>query len=373
MQPPIAVQTPGRDKAISMLVIDGSHGEGGGAVLRNSLALSAVLGIPIRIENIRSKRPNPGLQAQHLTAVRALARVCRSSTEGAELGSLALTFRPGSSPVSGEYSWDVSEARKGGSAGATTLIFQALLMPLLLADGRSRVFLRGGTHVAWSPPFHYLGLVYLPLLRRMGISTTIEIERWGWYPIGGGILTAQISGSSAALSDLRALELEERGALRRVFGISALSNLPAHIAERQKLQAEKELRAKGFDPEIEIVDAPARGQGTMVFLVAEFEHVQAGFTSLGSKGKPAETVAEEAVEGFLHYYESGMALDQYLADQLVLPLALAKGKSSFTASRITQHLLTNAWIVEQLLGREIIVDGEQGEAGKVTILGLKDV
>ncbi len=356
-----------------MLVIDGSHGEGGGAVLRNSLALAAVLGIPVRIESIRSKRPNPGLQAQHLTTVRALARVCRASTEGAELGSSALTFRPESSPQSGEYSWDVSKARKGGSAGATTLIFQALLMPLLLAEGESRVFLRGGTHVAWSPPFDYLDLVYLPILRRMGIRTTIGIERWGWYPIGGGVVTAQIRGSNAALSDLRALELEERGGLRRVFGISALSNLPEHIAERQKLQAEKELRARGFDPEIEIVEAPAEGQGTMVFLVAEFEHVRVGFTSLGRKGKPAETVAEEAVGEFLRHFESEMALDQHLADQVVLPLALAKGRSSFTTSRVTQHLLTNAWIVEQLLGREIIVDGEQGEAGKVTILGLKDV
>jgi RNA 3'-terminal phosphate cyclase (ATP) len=356
-----------------MLVIDGSHGEGGGAVLRNSLALAAVLGIPVRIESIRSKRPNPGLQAQHLTAVRALARVCRASTEGAELGSSALAFRPETSPQSGEYSWDVSKARKGGSAGATTLVFQALLLPLLLADGDSRVSLRGGTHVAWSPPFHYLEQVYMPILRRMGIRTTIGIERWGWYPMGGGVVTAQIEGSSAALSGLQALQLEKRGELRRLSGISALSNLPAHIAERQKRQAEKELRARGFDPEIEIVDAPAKGQGTMLLLVAEFEHVWAGFTSLGKRGKPAETVAEEAVVELLRYLESGMALDQHLADQLVLPLALAKGRSSFTTSRITQHLLTNAWIVEQLLGREIVVDEGQGRAGKVTILGLKDV
>ena len=111
----------------------------------------------------------------------------------------------------------------------------------------------------------------------------------------------------------------------------------------------------------------------MVFLVAEFEQVRAGFTSLGRKGKPAETVAEEAVEEFLRYYESGAALDQHLADQLILPLALAKGTSSFTTCRITQHLLTNAWIVEQLLGRKVVIDGEQGKAGKVTVLGLEDV
>jgi RNA 3'-terminal phosphate cyclase (ATP) len=355
---------------MSMLTIDGSYGEGSGAVLRNSLALSAVLGTPMRVESIRANRPNPGLQAQHLTAVRALARVCRAEVEGASLGSSTLTFNPGSVPRSGEYSWDVSQARKGGSAGATTLVFQALLVPLRFADGNSRLFLRGGTHVAWSPPFHYLEAVYLPMLRRMGISTRIDIERWGWYPKGGGVLTAQIEGSS---SNLRGLELNERGALRKLWGISALSNLPGHIAERQKRLAEERLRARGFHPEMEIVDAPATGMGTMVFLVAEFEQVRAGFTSLGRKGKPAETVAEEAVEGFLHYYDSDMALDQHLADQLVLPLALAKGESSFTTCCITQHLLTNAWLVERLLGTEIVIEGERGKAGQVTIAGRRDV
>jgi RNA 3'-terminal phosphate cyclase (ATP) len=356
-----------------MLILDGSHGEGGGAVLRNSLALSAVLGVPTRVENIRVHRSKPGLQAQHLTAVRALARICNAEVEGAELGSSALTFSPRSSPRSGEYSWDVSQARKGGSAGATTLVFQALLVPLLLADGDSRLFLRGGTHVAWSPPFHYLESVYLPVLRGMGIRARVDIERWGWYPAGGGVLTAQISNLSPALAGLRGLELEQRGTLRRLSGISALSNLPEHIAERQKRQAEKTLRARGFHPEIEIVHAPATGRGTMVFLVAEFEQVRAGFTSLGRKGKPAETVAEEATEEFLGYYESGATFDRYLADQLILPLALAKGRSSFTTCRITQHLLTNAWIVEQLLGRRIEIEGEEGKAGRVTILGRDDV
>jgi RNA 3'-terminal phosphate cyclase (ATP) len=347
---------------VSMLILDGSYGEGGGAVLRNSLALSAVLGVPMRIKSIRANRPQPGLQAQHLTVVRALARVCRAKVEGASLGSATLTFSPGSSPRSGEYSWDVSQARKGGSAGATTLVFQALLMPLLFADGRSRLFL--------SPSFHYLEAVYLPILRRMGISTRIDIERWGWYPKGGGVLTAQIDGSS---SNLRGLEQNERGALTKLWGISALSNLPRHIGERQKQRAEEKLRARGFHPEMEIVDAPATGMGTTVFIAAEFEQVRAGFTSLGTKGKPAETVAEEAVEGFLHYYDSEMALDQHLADQLVLPLALAKGKSSFTTCRITEHLLTNAWVVGQLLGTEIVVEGERGKPGQVTIAGRRDV
>ena len=355
-----------------MLVIDGSHGEGGGAVLRNSLALAAVLGEPIRIERIRIKRPKPGLQAQHVTAVRALAQVCRAKVEGAELGSAALTFRPQSSPRSGEYSWDVAEARKGGSAGASSLVFQALLVPLLHADGDSRLFLRGGTHVAWSPPFQYLERVYLPTLSRMGAHVGVQIERWGWYPIGGGVVAGQVTGVGSGFSTMPGLELNDRGRLRRLSGLSALSNLPGHIAERQRRQAEMILRAEGFEPEIEIVDAPSKGQGTMLFLLAEFDNVWAGFTSLGRRGKPAEKVAEEACDEFLHYHETEAAVDRYLADQLVLPLALAEGGSSYSTCRITQHLLTNAWIVDQILGREVAVEGEQGKAGTVSIAGRRD-
>lgn len=356
-----------------MLVIDGSHGEGGGAVLRNSLSLSAVLGQPISIENIRIRRPNPGLQAQHLTAVRALAKVCRAEVEGAELGSLSLTFQPYSPPRSGEYSFDVAEARKGGSAGATSLILQALLVPLLFAEGDSRVFLRGGTHVAWSPPFHYLESVYLPTVARLGVKARVDIERWGWYPIGGGVVTAQITGARGELAGAPGLQLTERGQFKRLTGITASSNLPGHIAPRQRRQAERTLSTAGFEGEIEIVDAPASGQGTLFFLVAEFENVRAGFASLGRKGKPAEQVADEACTDFLAYFESGAALDQHLADQLVIPLALAKGESSFTTCRITQHLLTNAWIAKRFLGRQVDVEGEEGKVGRVNIAGRTDV
>ena len=350
-----------------MMVIDGSHGEGGGAVVRGALSLSAVLGEPIRIENIRVKRPNPGLQAQHLTGVRAIAKICRARLRGAELGSRALTFTPRSSPQSGDYSWDVAEARKGGSAGATSLVFQALLLPLVMADGNSRLFLRGGTHVAWSPPFHYLQMVYLPTLARVGIEADVAIEEWGWYPIGGGVVAAQITGLARAASQIRGLELNERGELRGLSGMSAVSNLPEHIAGRQKRQAESVLRREGFDPRIEIVDAPSKGRGTALFLLAEFENVRAGFTSLGRKGKPAEKVAEEACAEFLEYYSTGAALDQHLADQLILPMALAQGDSTFTTCRITQHLLTNAWVVEQFLDSRFVVEGREGAPGSVII------
>jgi RNA 3'-terminal phosphate cyclase (ATP) len=356
-----------------MLVIDGSHGEGGGAVLRNSLSLSAVLGQDTRIENVRATRRNPGLQAQHLTAVRALATACKAELEGAELGSLSLTFRPRSRPRSGEYAWDVAAARRGGSAGATTLVFQALALPLLCAEGDSTLVLRGGTHVAWSPPFHYLQSVCLPMLRQMGAEARVDIERWGWYPLGGGLITARIAGLGSDTSSLQGITIDSRGPIRRISGISATSNLPAHIAQRQKDQAEKVLHAEGLEAHIDLVDAPAQGQGTLVFLAAEFEKAVAGFTALGRKGKPAERVADEACQHLLRYYRSGAALDQYLADQLVIPLSMAEGPSSFSTCRITQHLLTNAWIVEQFLGQHVSIKGTEGKAGEVSIPGRAHV
>ncbi|NIO68891.1 MAG: RNA 3'-phosphate cyclase [Anaerolineae bacterium] len=349
-----------------MITIDGSYGEGGGQVLRTSLTLAALLGEPVRIENIRAKRPKPGLQAQHLTGVLATAQICNAELKGAELGSQTLTFTPQSPLQAGDYTFDVAEARKGGSAGSTSLVFQTLLLPLAFTDGDSHLTIRGGTHVAWSPPFHYLQHVYLPTLARMGIEATVEINQWGWYPIGGGEIRARVKGqgirdggASPIPYPLSPVTLVERGELKRLWGISALSNLPAHIAQRQKRQAERLLRERGFTPEIEIVDAPSPGQGTVVFLVAEFENVVAGFTSYGARGKRAEKVAEEACREFIQYYDSGQALDKHLADQLILPMSLAAGQSGFTTCEVTQHLLTNVGVVERLMGVKAEIEGKE--------------
>jgi RNA 3'-terminal phosphate cyclase (ATP) len=352
-----------------MIVINGSYGEGGGQVLRTSLTLSALLGEPMRIENIRAKRRKPGLQAQHLTGVWAIAEICDAELKSADLGSLTLTFKPQSPPRAGEYSFDVAEARKGGSAGATSLVFQTLLLPLAFAPGQSRLTIRGGTHVAWSPPFHYLKHVYLPILARMGLEARVEIEKWGWYPIGRGEMTATIRGRKE--SRLSGLDLVERGELKRLWGISATSNLASHIGQRQKKRAVGTLRKHGFDPRIEIVDAPSPGQGTVVLLVAEYENAVAGFSSLGERGKPAEKVAEEACREFITYHQSGACLDKHLADQLILPLTLASGPSAFTTCEITQHLLTNVWVVEQFLDVRFEIEGEEGQRGKVHILTSK--
>jgi RNA 3'-terminal phosphate cyclase (ATP) len=349
-----------------MLVIDGSHGEGGGQVLRTTLALSAITGQPVRLERIRAGRRKPGLMPQHLTSVRAVAKVCDAELEGARLDSQELTFVPRSAPIAGQYTFDVAQFAKGGSAGAVTLILQTILLPLALADGTSQVMLRGGTHVAWSPPFDYVKRVYLPALMRMGIKAKANIERWGWYPIGGGEVRATIEGQGAGRSPA-GLDLRERGALLRVRGLSASSNLPRHIGTRQESAALQALRSNRVNARIDVLEAPSKGQGTVVFLWAEFDNAMAGFTSLGERGKPAERVAEEAADQLVQFLHSGAALDRHLADQMILPMALAAGPSRLTTEVVTQHLLTNAWVVNQFFPGRIRVEGEEGRPGECWI------
>jgi RNA 3'-terminal phosphate cyclase (ATP) len=349
-----------------MLVIDGSYGEGGGQVLRTSLALSAITGQPVQIVKIRAGRRKPGLAPQHLTGVRAIAKVCAADVDGDKLNSQELSFSPGSAPQAGRYTFDVAQVTKGGSAGAVSLIFQTVLLPLALAEGASQLTLRGGTHVAWSPPLDYLKRVYLPTLARMGVQAKVNVQKWGWYPVGGGEVEAVVQGTGSkqrATSRLNGLDLNERGPLLRVRGVSASSNLPKHIRMRQEVAALQALRASGINARIDVVDTPSKGQGTVVFLWAEFENAAAGFTSLGKLGKPAERVAEEAVDQLLAFVHGDAALDRHLADQLVLPLALAGGPSRFTTEAATQHLLTNAWVVNQFLPGRVRVEGAEGQPG----------
>jgi RNA 3'-terminal phosphate cyclase (ATP) len=339
-----------------VLTIDGSHGEGGGQILRTALALAAISGRAIRFEKIRAGRKNPGLAAQHLTGVRAIAAICDAGVSGDELGSQSLSFAPGGSPQAGDYVFDVAEAREGGSAGATSLVLHTVLLPLALAEGDSTVVIRGGTHVAWSPSFDYARDVWLPALSQMGVSATLELDRWGWYPAGQGEIQVVVKGLGRELSPVY---LVKRGALRRVWGRAVAANLPSHIPQRMATRANSLLRGAGVDARIEPLRVRAACAGAGIFLTAEYEAVRAGFSVLGAKGKPSEAVAEEAVAAVLAHRDSGAALDQYLADQLVLPLALSGGTSSFSAERVSRHLKTNVWVLEQFGLARISIKGRQ--------------
>jgi RNA 3'-terminal phosphate cyclase (ATP) len=345
-----------------MLLIDGSYGEGGGQVLRTSLALAAITGQPVEIESIRSGRRKPGLKPQHLTGVRAAAKICDAEVQGARLKSQALTFVPRSAPKAGSYTFDVAQVAKGGSAGSVSLILQTMLLPLALAEGTSQLTIRGGTHVAWSPPFDFIKRVYLPTLSRMGIGARVNIRKWGWYPIGGGEIKATVEGKGRDTLPT-GLDLGQRGARLRVRGLSASSNLPKHIRTRQERSVLQALRSRGVNARIDVVDAPSKGMGTVVFCWAEFENSTAGFTSLGERGKPAEQVAEEAAGELLGFLQGDAAVDRFLADQLVLPMALAGGPSRFSTELVTQHLLTNAWVVNRFFPGRVRVEGEEGQPG----------
>lgn len=347
------------------LRIDGGYGEGGGQILRTALALSSLTKRPIEIYDIRRGRKKPGLQPQHLTSVLAAQKISSADILGAELGSKTLRFAP-KAPQGGVYSFNVSE--KKGSAGSVSLILQAILLPLLFAEAESNIEIIGGTHVPWSPPFHYLDHIFLPIVKRMGLDIKLKLERWGFYPKGGGIVRGEVSPVS-----LSPIDLKERGGLKKIWGVSAVSNLPISIAERQRDAASKILKENGFRPEIDIVDAPSIGQGTFLLIVVEFENSIAGFSSLGQKGKRAEEVGEEATKTFLDFYRSGASVDPHLADQILPFLALAhtngeaKGGSVLTTSRISRHLLTNVWLIEQFIPVRFSVDGKEGGKGMVRV------
>jgi RNA 3'-terminal phosphate cyclase (ATP) len=338
-----------------MLHLDGSYGEGGGQILRTALSFSALLGRPVRMENIRTGRPKPGLRPQHLTAVQALARITRAEVTGAEINSQALTFSP-RRPQPGSYLFDV--AAKTSSAGSVTLIAQALVPPLLKADRPSTLILRGGTHVPWSPPAHYLEYVFLPALGQMGAGVALTLVRWGWYPRGGGEIRLTVS----PLRSLTPVDWRTPAAVGSLRAISAASRLPEHVARRQAQRLRERL---GPALAVDTVAASGLDPGSLVLLWSPL----AGFDALGARGKPAERVADEAADAYLGFRESGAAVDPHLADQLVLYLAQAQGTSTFTTSTITSHLLTNLWVVEQFLGPTFRVQGNLGEPGEIICQG----
>jgi RNA 3'-phosphate cyclase len=343
-----------------LLEIDGSQGEGGGQVLRTALALSILTGRPLRLFNLRARRPKPGLMAQHLRSLDAAAAVSHAEVTGAALHSQQITFRPGKLD-SGRYKFEI------GTAGATGLVLQTIFLPLSLAGAASSVSITGGTHVPWSPCFHYLDLHWLPVLQRCGFDARLKLEAAGYYPQGGGRIDATVRPAGTP----QPLDLTWRGALKRVRGVSAVSNLSAEIGERQKRHTLRRLESLSWpaapDLRIQSIQLPSPGKGTLLLLQAEFEGGACCYFGLGAPGKPAERVADEAVDLLLEFLESGAAIDQYLADQLVVPLALAQGESRLFTSRVTEHLLTVAAIVQAFLPVQVEIEGQAGRPGLVWV------
>jgi RNA 3'-terminal phosphate cyclase (ATP) len=256
-------------------------------------------------------------------------------------------------PQAGQYTFDVTEARQGGSAGAVTLILQTILIPLALANGSSKVILKGGTHVAWSPPVTYVEEVYLPTLRQLGVQAEVKLNAWGWYPRGGGEVELWVTGKRKPLSDLQLLE---RGALRQIRGLAVVTELPAHIPQRMANRAANLLQQANLPAQIEPVRERGIAPGAGIFLTAEYEHGRAGFSALGGRGIPAERVAETAVQELLDFHTRAVPVDPYLGDQLLLPLALSSETSQYRVASISKHLTTNAWVIEQFKLANIAIE-----------------
>ncbi len=347
------------------LVLDGSHGEGGGQILRSALSLAAITGRPARIEKIRALRRKPGLAAQHLTAVRAVAILCGAQVRGDAIGSSELDFSPQGPVQAGAYDFDVAAARKGGSAGSAPLVLQAMLVPLALCDGPSQVTLRGGTHVPWSPSFDFIRDVWLAALGRIGISAGIKLDSWGWYPAGGGQIGCAIAGGA---SEIRPVSLLDRGKFHRVTGRAVAAHLPVHIAARMADRATDLLAQEGIAATIEAEAVESVSSGAGIFLTAHYENVHCGFAGHGKRGKPAEEVAADTVELVLSHRRSRAALDVHLADQLILPLALATGPSEYSVERLTRHIETHAWLVEQFGLARVTLSQQADGTGVVRIM-----
>ncbi len=362
-----------------MIRIDGSYGEGGGQIIRTAVALSAVTGTEVTISNIRSNRPKPGLKAQHMSAIRTAADMTCARISGLKSGSTELTFSPGDIS-GGHYNIDI------GTAGSITLLLQCLIPVASAAQESVSLDITGGTDVAWSPPIDYMAHVLLPVLASMGLKCNIRLQRRGYYPRGGGRVTAIIHPSA-----LRAVELDkeketdtkkedemekERGKGKEiekekevgkemefctVSGISHSSNLPPHVAQRQADAATAALEKAGYSSSIDTWAANSPSTGSGITLWCGYT----GGSALGKRGLPAEKVGRMAAREIIAELGSWAAVDVHLADQLIPYMGLAGG-GSFTVREVSGHTRTNIWVVEQFLGVEFRIE-EKKDVFKISL------
>jgi RNA 3'-terminal phosphate cyclase (ATP) len=339
-----------------MLSIDGSFGEGGGQIIRTSLALSLITGRAFRVYNVRARRERPGLQRQHLTAVTAAAAIGGARVDGAHVGSKEFTFVPGEVRP-GEYKFSI------GTAGSTMLVLQAVLPPLMIADEPSLLLFEGGTHNTKAPPFEFIQRTFLPLVNRAGPTVSVELQRYGFYPPGGGRFNVYVEPSA----ELKRLDLLERGAILSERARALVVNLPVHVGERELAVASEQLgwMPDQFDLE-ESTDAVSAGN---VFTISvESESLTEVFTGIGERGVRAETVAARVVREAQRYLEVGAPVGEHLADQLLIPLALARG-GSYTTGTPTLHTTTNIEVIKKFLPVEITTTQLTEDVWKVEVFG----
>ncbi len=340
-----------------MLVIDGSRGEGGGQILRTALSMSLLTKTPVQIHKIRANRkPKPGLQPQHLMSVRAAAEIGNARVDGDRIGSGALTFIPGDMK-GGEYRFPIR------TAGATSLVLHTVYLPLFLgAKEPSRIVIEGGTHVSHSPCYHFLERTWATYLGRLGLPITLRMNRPGFYPRGGGEIEAAIT----PVENISAVNFTDAVTRPRAEVIGAVAGLDTDIGKRLARKATVLLRDQGLEVE-SAVEEWQNGPAAVVLITLFGGPVPTLAAGLGSRGKPADAVAADAVDEVKRHIASHAPVDPHSADQLLLPLAFADGESVFHVSEVTQHLLTNAEVIQMFGTATIVIEGEDGAPGLVRV------
>jgi RNA 3'-terminal phosphate cyclase (ATP) len=337
-----------------MIIIDGSHNEGGGQILRTALTLGLATGKPFRIEKIRAGRKRPGLLRQHLTAVQAAAQIGHAEVEGDQINSQELIFSP-REIVPGEYRFSI------GTAGSTTLVLQTLLPVLVLASKPSILTIDGGTHNPAAPPYDFLEKVFVPLLNRLGSRVTTELIAPGFFPAGGGTIRVTIEPAL----EFKKLELKSRGESRGRMARAVVSNLPRTIADRELAVVAEKL---SWEPAaLTVEDWPSRGPGNVLLLEVASENVTEVFTGFGERNLRSEAVAENAASQARRYLAAGVAVGEHLADQLLLPLALTKG-GVFTTLPLSRHSQTNIETIGRFLSAQIQVSKDSNRICTVEVV-----
>jgi RNA 3'-terminal phosphate cyclase (ATP) len=337
-----------------MITIDGSYGEGGGQIIRTSCALSLITGKPFRIYNVRAGRARPGLQPQHLTAVKAAAEIGSAEVDGARAGSQEFTFKPGR-VAPGDYTFSI------GTAGSTTLVLQTLLPPLMIADAASHLTLGGGTHNVHAPPFEFLQKTFLPLVNRIGPRVSLELERYGFYPPGGGRFHVWIEPGTSR----NRVDLQERGEIKAQRARALVVNLPPSIGERELDVVREKLQWSDEQLHLETSNN-AYSPGNVLTIEIESEELTEIFTGIGERGLRAEIVAERAIGEAEQYLAHGAPVGFHLADQLLIPLALAGGGSYLTGPP-SLHTTTNIEIIKRFLPVDITATPADGEMWKIEV------
>jgi len=324
-----------------MLEIDGSYGEGGGQLVRTAVALSAVTGREIRVTKIRKNRQNPGLKQQHLKALETAARICEARVSGLFPGSTEISFAP-VEIKGGKYDIDI------GTAGSITLLLQCLMPALPFAKEKVELMIRGGTDVAWAPTMDYLQQVTFKALEQLGYAGKVVLKEHGYYPKGGGRVSA--SFKPCRLQGFHFLKEEDE-----IRGISHASNLPTHVPLRQAEAARIRLLEAGYPSQIETKSFEAFSTGSGITLWVGY----LGGSALGERGLPAEKVGKHAADEIISEVRTGASVDIHLADQLIPYMALA-GNSSYTVRELSLHTATNIWITEQLLDVKFKIEEKRG-------------